>query len=394
MNTMNTPTRDLKRSVIIKTSVVIFLMIQACTGSDPSPVQETGNITTIAGVAGDFDYDGDGGAATEANLGYITAITVDATGNIFFVDGAASVVRKIERSTGNISTIAGTFLGFNANDATPYAGDGGPATQAHLNVPFGVAVDFAGNVFIADAGNHVLRKVDASTGTITTIAGKPGIVGYSGDGGLATSSQLYNPYDVAVDLLGNIYIVDSQNHVIRKVAGDSGIISTIAGTLPIPSSGYSGDGGLATSATFSTLQGIAVDENGDVFVVDAGNHVVRKISSATGIISTIAGTGSQGYTGDGGLATSAKLYAPSKIAVDNSGDIYIADQGSHVVRKITVSTGIIKTLAGSGISGFSGDGGPAHQAKLTSPQGVAVDKSGNVFITDTGNSVIRAVKQN
>jgi len=371
----------------------VLVLTLSCNGSDPQPDITEGNIATIAGVAGDFDCTGDGGLATQANLGFLTDITVDVPGNIYFVDGAANVIRKIDATTGTITTIAGTFLGFNVIDPTPRAGDGGPATSAHLNVPYGVAVDASGNVFIADAGNNVVRKITASTGVITRIAGKAnGSPGHSGDGGLAIDAELNNPYDVAVDQAGNVYIADSQNQTIRKITVATGIITTIAGKWPT-TSGYTGDGGPATSATFHAPQGVTVDGSGNVYVVDVGSHVVRKITAATGIITTLAGTGSYGYTGDGGPATSAQLYGPSRVAVDAASDVYIADQGSHVIRKVNASTGIISTLAGTGNQGYSGDGGLATAAKLSSPQGVAVDAAGNVFITDTGNFVIRAVKQ-
>lgn len=369
-----------------------FLFVLACGESDPAPSVEAGNITTIAGIAGEFDYKGDGGPALSANLGFITGIAVDKSDNIYFVDGAANVVRKIDRATGNISTVAGTFLGFNVTDPTPYKGDGGPAIEAHLNVPYGVAVDNDGNIYITDNGNSVLRKVTASTGKISTIAGKPGILGYSGDGGLATAATLANPYDVAVDKDNNVYIVDSQNFAIRKIDAATGKISTVAGAGP-DHQGYAGDNGLATSAHLHTPQGIAVDDSGNLYIVDSGNHAVRKVDASTGKISTIAGTGSWGYDGDGKQGILARLQAPSRVAVDKAGDVYIADQGNNVIRKLITATGIINTIAGTGTAGYSGDGGPATKATLSSPQGVALDSDGNVFITESGNSVVRAVKQ-
>jgi trimeric autotransporter adhesin len=370
-----------------------FFFVVACSESDLEPSVDPGNITTMAGIAGEFDYDGDGGPALSANLGFITGISVDQSGNIYFVDGAANVVRKVDRSSGIISTVAGTFLGFNVVDPTPFKGDGGPATEAHLNVPYGVAVDAVGNIYITDNGNSVVRKVTISTGKISTIAGKPGIFGYSGDGGLATSAELSNPYDVAVDKNNNVYIVDSQNFAIRKIDAVTGIITTIAGSGP-DNQGYAGDSGPAINAKLNSPQGIAVDHASNIYIADSGNHALRKVDSSTGKISTLAGTGARGYDGDGKQATMAKLNGPSRVAVDNAGDIYIADQGSHLIRKIITATGIIHTLAGTaGIAGYSGDGGPAVEAKLSYPHGVAVDADGNVFITESGNSVIRAVKQ-
>lgn len=368
-----------------------FLSFLACSESDPEPAVEPGNITTIAGKAGEFDYYGDGGPALSARLGFINGICVDQAGNIYFADGAANVIRKVDRTSGVITTVAGTFLGFNVNDPTPHEGDGGPATDAHLNVPYGVAVDAAGNIYITDNGNNIVRKITKSTGIISTIAGKPGILGYSGDGGLATAAELANPYDVAVDKDNNVYIIDSQNFVVRKIDAATNKITTIAGS---GQQGYSGDDGPAIGAKLNSPQGIAVDDTGNIYIVDSGNHAVRKVDIVTGKISTIAGTGDAGYDGDGKPATLAKLNFPSRVAVDKAGDVYIADQGSHLIRKITTATGIINTLAGTaGVAGYSGDGGPAIEAKLSSPQGVAVDSEGNVFITESGNSVIRAVRQ-
>ncbi|HEX6889354.1 MAG TPA: hypothetical protein VF141_01630 [Chryseolinea sp.] len=370
-----------------------FLFVLACSESDPEPSVETGNITTIAGIAGEFDCSGDGGPALSANLGFVTGITVDPSGNIYFVDGAANVVRKIDRTSGIISTVAGTFLGFNVIDPTPSKGDGGPAIDAHLRSPYGVAVDAAGNIYVADTGNNVVRKISAS-GIISTIAGSPDSYGYTGDGALAKDAQLYGPYDVAVDKDNNIYVVDSQNAVIRKIAAGTGIITTVAGSGP-DHTGFAGDHGLAIDAYLDTPQGVTLDNVGNLYIVDSGNNAIRKVDASTGIITTIAGTGQWGYDGDGKQAVHAKLYAPSRVAVDELGDVYIADQGSHVIRKITKATGVINTLAGTaGIAGYSGDGGPAVDARLSSPQGVAVDSEGNVFMTESGNSVIRAVKQN
>lgn len=381
-------------SRLLKTALFIALLsFAACDESDPFPNQEPGNITTIAGMAGEFDCKGDGGPALSANLGFITGIALDPSGNIFFVDGAANVVRKVDRTTGVITKVAGTFLGFNIVDPTPVKGDGGPAVDSHLNVPYGVAVDTDGNIYIADTGNNVVRKISASTGVIATIAGNPNAYGYTGDGGPAASAVFYSPYDVAVDKDNNIYIVDSQNHVIRKIAASTGVVTTVAGSGP-DHKGYAGDNGPAIEASLHTPQGVAVDAAGNLYIVDSGNNVVRKVDALTGTITTIAGTGQWGYDGDGKQATLARLNAPSRVSVDEAGDVYIADQGSHLVRKITVSTGIINTLAGTaGEAGYSGDGGAAAEAKLSSPQGVVVDSDGNVFITESGNSVIRAVKQ-
>ena len=217
-----------------------------------------------------------------------------------------------------------------------------------------MAVDASGNLYIADTGNNRIRKVSA-TGIITTVAGN-GSAGYSGDGGPATSAQLDGPEGVAVDGSGNLYIADTCNNRIRKVSA-TGIITTVAGN---GSAGYSGDGGPATSAQLSLPAGVAVDGSGNLYIADSGNNRIRKVS-ATGIITTVAGNGSPGYSGDGGPATSAQLNQPAGVAVDASGNLYIADSSNNRIRKVS-ATGIITTVAGNGFDGYSGDGGPATSA--------------------------------
>ena len=220
--------------------------------------------------------------------------------------------------------------------------------------------------------------MNSTTGIITTIAGN-GIAGYSGDGGLATNAELNNPYGVAVDSNGNIYIADTNNNRIRKVNSTTGIITTIAGN---GTAGYSGDGGLATNAELYYPYGVAVDSNGNIYIADTYNNRIRKVNSTTGIITTIAGNGTAGYSGDGGPATNAQLNYPYGVAVDSSGNIYIADTDNNRIRKVNSTTGIITTIAGNGNPGYSGDGGPATNAELYDPSGVAVDSNGNIYIAD------------
>ena len=263
------------------------------------------------------------------------------------------------------------------------SGDGGAATSAQLSNPDGVSVDISGNVYIADKYNSKIRKV-TSAGIITTIAGT-GVQGSSGDGGAATSAQLYSPFGVSVDVSGNVYIADTYNHEIRMVTR-TGIITTIAGTGTY---GDSGDGGAATSAQLNYPHGVSVDVSGNVYIADYNNHKIRMVTSR-GIITTIAGTGVQGSSGDGGAATSAQLMDPYGISVDISGNVYIADKFNHKIRMVT-SAGIITTIAGTGAYGDSGDGGAATSAQLVSPFGVSVDISGNVYIADRGNNKIRMV---
>lgn len=371
-------------------SAVLF-SVQSCTKDKVTPSNKTsgsGSIQTIAGLgSGKGGYSGDGGPANLATFSWVSGIATDLSNNVYITDGASNTVRKINASTKIISTVAGAPYTSNQN---PYQGDGGLATSARLNVPLAVAIDAAGNMIIADAGNNVIRLVNAADGKISTAAGKGiSMDTYTGDGGPATQAALWNPYSVAMDASGNIYIADSENNAIRKVTKATGIISTIAGLGP-DQPGYSGDGGAATAAKINGPNGVAVDVNGNVYFTDNGNHVIRKI--ANGTITTIAGTGSTGYAGDGGNAVNAKLSESIVgITTDASGNVYFVDSINNAIRKITVSTGIITTVAGNGKAAYSGDGGDPLQASLSGPLGVAVDSNGNLYIADTQNGVIRMV---
>jgi sugar lactone lactonase YvrE len=332
-------------------------------------------IKTVAGN-GNYGYSGDGGSATATALNYPSGVAVDASGNLFIADYHNNRIRKVSTS-GVITTVAG-------NGTFGYIGDGGSATSAELNYPYGMAVDASGNLFIADTDNSRIRKVSTS-GIITTVAGN-GNYWYSGDGGSAIYAELNQPSGVAVDDSGNLFIADQRNNVIRKVS-TSGIITTVAGNGTY---GYSGDGGSADSAELAEPSGVVVvDASGNLFIADNGNVRIRKVSTS-GIITTVAGNGTGGYSGDGGSADSAELGGPASVAVDASGNLFIADEGTNVIRKVS-TTGIITTVAGNGTFGFSGDGGSAASAELYGPSGVAVDASGNLFIADYNNSRIREV---
>jgi uncharacterized protein YjiK len=336
-----------------------------------------GVINTVAGD-GVQGYSGDGGAATGAKLYAPTGVAVDAAGNIYFSDYGNERIRKVTASTGTISTVAG-------NGTRGYSGDGGLATNAELDEPLGVAVDSIGNIYFADEGNYRVREVEVSTGDIYTVAGN-GTPGYSGDGGPATGAELYCPAGVAVDTTRNLYIGDLCTHRVRKV--EEGIILTVAGD---GTQGYSGDGGAATKAELNAPFGLAVDSSFNIYIGDYGENRVRKVTFSTGIISTVAGNGTVGYSGDGGSATSAELDNPHGVALDLNGNIYIADVGNSRVREVTVATGIISTVAGNGTAGYSGDGGEATSAKLDAPEGVALDSTGNIYIADSSNNRVRAV---
>jgi hypothetical protein len=259
-----------------------------------------------------------------------------------------------------------------------YSGDGDQATSAKINQPFCMAFDASGNLYFADGSNYRIRKINTS-GVISTVAGT-GVAGFSGDGGLATSAKLNYPHGIAIDILGNIYFTDLINRCVRKI-NTSGIISTIAGT---GTQGYSGDGGLATLAQLDSPFDVAVDTSGNIYISDHANHRVRRVNTA-GVISTVAGTGVAGFSGDGGLATSAKLNYPWGVAIDALGNIYITDASNNRIRKINTS-GVISTVAGTGVAGFSGDGGLATSAKLNSPFAITLDTFGNIFIAGSGQS--------
>ena len=333
-------------------------------------------INTIAG-SGLHGYAGNGDAATTAELFYPTGIAIDNAGNIFFADQNNNRIRRISNSY-VISTFAG-------GDTFGYSGDGHVAVAASLTTPTGVAVDGNRRVYIADYGNNCIRMVD-NDGLMHTFAGTAQN-GFGGDGGPATAAMLNNPISVVADMAGNVFIADHGNNRVRKV-DRNGIITTIAGSGE-DGGGNKGDGGPATLASFAMPTGIALDRAGNLFIADAVNGYIRKVTT-DGIMHTVAGNGSSGYNGDGGMATAAKLFLPWSIAIDQNDNLYIADQNNNRVRKVN-KAGIISTYAGVGHMGYSGDGGCANAAELSYPWGIAVDGTGSVYISDWGVSCIRKV---
>jgi trimeric autotransporter adhesin len=303
-------------------------------------------------------------------------MVVDGAGNLFIADTGNNRIRQISATTGIITTVAG-------NGLKGFGGDGGPATDAFLDSPQSVAVDTAGNLFIADTNNGRIRRVDAGTGSITTIAGGGASVG---EGAPATDSSLLRPGGVAVDPTGNILIAETGANRVRLVDRVSGKITTVAGTGNF---GFSGDGGPATAADLAVPQSVAVDKTGNLLIADTLNNRIRRVDAKTGTISTVTGGGNSLM--DGQTATNAQLILPGGAVVDSSGNLLIADSGTNRIRKVD-TTGIISTIAGSGMRGFSGDNRSATLANLNFPTNVAVDKEGNLYIADRGNDAVRAVK--
>ena len=343
-------------------------------------VSPNGIITTLAGN-GNYGSSGDGNAATAAEMKSPTGVTVDGAGNLYVADPSDRRVRAVAAGSVIITTVAGN----GASAAS--VGDGGAATAAGLDGPIGVAVDSSGNLFVADEGHYRVRKVSAASGVMTTVAGN-GAHGFGGDGGPATIAKLSDPVGVAVDPAGNLFIADSEDHRIRRVAAVSGFITTVAGN---GNAGSGGEGGAATAAALNTPRGVAVDRAGNLFIADALNRRIRRVDSATGIITTPAGSGISGFSGDGGPATAARLSYCWALAVDAAGNLIIADSANNRIRMVVAGSGIIVTVAGNGTFGFSGDGGAPTAASLAYPRGVAVTPSGDLLIADWQNSRIRKV---
>jgi len=339
----------------------------------------TGALSDVAGN-GTSGFSGDGGPATEASLDYVSGIALDAAGNLFFADLDNQRVRRVDAASGIIETVAG-------NGDWGFSGDDGPAVDASLARPMGLALDSEGNLFIADRDNNRVRRVDASSAKITTVAGN-GTSGFGGDGDLATRAELDWPVAAALDGLGNLFIADQRNQRVRRVDSASATITTVAGD---GADGFRGDGFQAVFAWLSYPSGVVLDAAGNVFIADTLNSRVRRVDVATRVITSIAGNGSSAFSGEDIPALNASLSVPGDVAVDPGDALFIADTSNQRIRRVDAATGIIRSVAGDGHEGFTGDGKPALSTRLANPLGVAVDAAGNLFVADEGNSRVRLV---
>ncbi|MEJ2006224.1 MAG: hypothetical protein P8X57_14960 [Cyclobacteriaceae bacterium] len=352
-------------------------------------------ITTIIGG------DGYGIPALKAGLMLPAGLAVDADNNLYFVEPNRDQVRMVERATGRIYRIAGT-------GEQGFSGDGGPAVDAQLSRPWDIVIDQYNNLYIAEAYNQIIRKVNLSNGVITTVAGTPGISGDAGEGGLAIKARLASPEGVALDNMGNLIISESMNDKVKRVDMQTGIISTVAGT---GIAGFAGDGGPAVNALLNDPYGIAVDSEGNIFIADQQNSrirkpisiyiddednvyfdsgsVIRMVSASNGIISTFAGNGLQGFSGDGGPAAEARFYLPGHLAGDNEGNIFVSDRYNERIRIIDQSD-VINTFAGNGTRIDDIEGAPFESVQLDNPSKIAEDLEGNLFMVTSSRVIYKA----
>jgi DNA-binding beta-propeller fold protein YncE len=335
-------------------------------------------ISTAAGT-GAKGFGGDGGPAAQAVLNGPFDIGFDTAGNLYFSDTFNHRIRRVDARSGVITTVAG-------NGEPGYSGDGGPATAARLNEPYGIALDRAGNIYIADRHNHAVRRVDAASGMITTFAGN-GAAGFSGDGGPAGRAGLVEPNGLGFDpAQTRLYIADVADHRVRAVDLASGIISTFAGTGQAE---HSGDDGPAGKAGVHGARAVKLAADGTVYILERQGSSLRAVDPHSGSIRTIAGRANErGYAGDAGPAAAAVFDAPKEMALDHAGNILVVDTENHAIREIDLRTGIVMTIAG-GRQGSGGDGGPAEAAGLDRPHGAAIGPDGAIYIGDTNNHRIR-----
>lgn len=338
----------------------------------------TAIITSIAGT-GEQGYGGDGGQATAATMDNPFHVEFDPTGRYLYVaDCFNYAIRRVDTRTGIVDTIAGT-------GEAGHTGDGGPATAARIDEIYAIQADANGDVYILQRFNPTARKIERGSGIISTVAGD-GSVGYGGDGGPATAARMREPNDCALDGKGGLLIADVQDQRIRRLDIASGVISTFAGT---GEKAHTGDGGLAIDAGIFGARAVCVDGRGNTYVCEREGNTIRRIDAA-GVITTVAGTGAKGYSGDGGPATECEFNGPKAIRCDGAGNVLIVDTENHAIRKLDAASGVISTVAG-GREGPGGDGGPATKAGLARPHGVVADGAGALYIADSENHRIRVV---
>lgn len=327
---------------------------------------------------GEKGYAGDGGPAIKALLSEPFMCAFDPQGNLYVAEATNHCVRRIDKNAGIITTIAG-------NGTMGYSGDGGPATEATLNQPYSLEIDRNGDIYIVDRLNAVIRKVAAATGIITTVAGT-GEKGYGGDGGPGTRAQLREPNDCFLDGRGGLLIADIQDQRIRRLDLATGIITTFAGN---GEKARAGDGRPAVQASILGARAVCMDRRGNTYICEREGNGVRRVD-AKGIMSTFAGNGERGYSGDGGPALEATWGAPKAIRCDRQGNVIVVDTENHAIRRIDAATGIVTTVAG-GRRGGGGDRGQATAAGLDRPHGCTIDSQGNIFIADSNNHRVRMV---
>ena len=338
-------------------------------------------IITTAVGTGEKGYAGDGGPAARAQLNGPFDVGFDTAGNLFFSDTFNHCIRRVDARTNVIATVAGC-------GEPGYSGDGGPATRARFNEPYGITVDKSGNVYVADRHNHCVRRIDASSGIVTTFAGN-GSSGFSGDDGPAACGGMVEPNGLALDpLQTRLFITDVADHRVRIVDLGAGTIWTFAGTGEAE---HSGDGGPATRAGIYGARAVKVAADGTVYILERQGSTLRSVDPDAGIITTVAGTGARSYTGDNGRALAATFNAPKELAIDREGNLLIVDTENHAIRQIDIRSRTVVTIAGNGRQGGEGDGGPADSASLDRPHGAAVASDGSIYIGDTNNHRIRRV---
>ncbi|MCB9730709.1 MAG: hypothetical protein H6746_19720 [Deltaproteobacteria bacterium] len=378
----------------------------ACADPEPDPEPEPEFQNLITTVAGQIKSSctaspcGDGAAASAAQLSSPSGVAVDAGDNVYIAEYSNHDIRRIDKATGVITTIAGTMK---SSCVSAPCGDGGPATEAKLSSPRGIAFDTAGNLYIADFSNHAIRKVDAQTGIITTVAGvlkSACSTATCGEGEMATVAKLNSPTGVYVDANDDIYIADYGNNVVRKVDAQTGIMTTVVGVMKTAcSASPCNDGQTATSALLNGPSSVVMDSSGNLFVSEYNNNTIRRVDATTGIVSTVAGVAklscSSAPCGDGDAATAARLTSPFALTVDASDNIVFTDSSNSAVRRIDVQSGIITTIAGTLKTSCGttscGDGGSPTEALMTNPFGVAYDSTGALYIVEYSNQILRKV---